>query len=74
MSNIIGGGQLLKQQPPQLVVASPINDAQLIAMIALKAPGGHDDPIGWAIEFLAKTIVRLSKGELRSKVDELARK
>jgi len=45
-------------------IAQPLNDAQLVALIASKRPDcSAADAVTWAIELVAETIVRVNRNK-----------
>lgn len=65
MGRILSGP--LAQAQPQLAVASPLNDVQLVAMIAGMCGAQHltpQDAVAWAVDIVCEAIEQAGGGKL----------
>lgn len=71
---IIDAPFMQQQQQPTLAVAQPLNDVQLVALIAAHSPHlPAADAVGRAIDVLALAVAEMQAGKLGRRVRELQR-
>lgn len=68
-------GKLLGGQP-QMQIAAPMNDTQLVAMIAVELWSGRSpaEAVEEAMEIVAESIVQMRGNALAAKVQEIVRR
>ncbi len=62
---------LPNHQSTQLVVSTPLNDSQLVALLAAKMSGTLEQKVEQALELLARSFVAVAEHGIQRKVGEL---
>jgi hypothetical protein len=69
LEQIINGAMQQPQGPPAMQIASPINDAQLVSIIAaIRMKDKPDGAVKEAMEIVAETVVQMDNGQALMKL------
>ena len=67
----LGRALLAQERTAQVQVASPLNDVQLVALVASNLEGTAEDRVDTAVEIVARALVAIKGGMMQRFVKKL---